>query len=106
MIVREIVTKGGVRTERMVDYATGKEVQPVRERNADAWVEHWSPAMGARTPQHGKEIAQRCLAAGLDVKFKFDDCGPLQVKKRSHQKALMKVAHADVGRMCNFDDGI
>ena len=106
MIVREIEHRGGVRTERLVDYATGRVVSqaPPRERIADAWVEHWSQSMGARTPQHGREIADRCRAVGLDVKFEFGTHGRLKVDGRPHQKKLMPVAHADRGRMVNFDD--
>jgi hypothetical protein len=75
------------------------------QRSGDAWTEHYSLSMGARTPQHAREIAARCRAAGIrNVKFQFGDRGPLEVKSRKDQKKLMKVAHADQGRMVNFDD--
>lgn len=74
------------------------------QKSGDAWTDHWSMPMGAGTPQHAKEIAARCVAAGVDCKFQFDTCGPIEVKSRRHQKQLMAVAHADVGRMVNYDD--
>ena len=74
------------------------------QRTGDPWTDHWSTAMGARTPRHAKEIARRCRAAGVECKFQFDTHGPLEVKNRAHQKRLMAVAHADRGKMANFDD--
>ena len=74
------------------------------QRSGDAWTEHFSQAMGARTPGHAKEIAARCRAAKVPVKFQFDTHGPIEVTSRRHQKQLMEVAHADQGRMVNWDD--
>lgn len=92
------LTIAGVTLQR--DYSAERGGQ----KSGDAWTDHWSEGMGARTPQHGREVAQRCMAAGLDVKFKYGSFGPLEVKNRKHQKRLMEVAHADQGRMVNFDD--
>lgn len=72
--------------------------------SGDAWTDHWSESMGARTAQHGREIAARCLKAGVSVRFKYGGCGPIEVKSRRHQRQLLAVAHANVGKMVNFDD--
>lgn len=75
-----------------------------RTRKGEIWRKHWSESMGARTPQHGREVAARCMAAGVDVKFEHGTYGRIKVNSRKHQKQLMPVVHADVGRMVNFDD--
>ena len=47
------------------------------QRSGDAWTEHFSMSMGARTPRHAKEIAARCREARVPVKFQFDTHGPI-----------------------------
>ena len=94
MIVREIDNRGGVRTERLVDYSTGKVVtELLRPRAADAWVNHWSLSMGARTDEHAAEIAGKCARA--KVPCEFDSMLRLKVNSASHQK---KLANAIFGK--------
>lgn len=104
-MIHEITYKKGVRTERWVNYKTGEvfDHNPNNDRIADAWVEHWSESMGARTPQHAREIAERCQAAGMTPEFKYGTHGPLKVNSTPHQRKLGRVAHADQGVMRNFD---
>lgn len=91
VIVRETRRKGGVRSVRLVDYATGKVVTEAAysSRTADPWVEHWSLSMGARTDEHASEIREKCHAA--NVPCSFDKMLRLKVDSTSHQRKLMRV---------------
>lgn len=90
MIVREIESRDGVRTERLVDYSTGEVVSasPPRSRAADAWANHYCLSMGARTPEHAAEIAEKCAAA--NVSCEFDKALNIRVTSASHQRRLAK----------------
>jgi len=59
------------------------------QRSGDAWTEHYSFGMGARTDRHAAEIGAKCAAAGLDCTF--DSKLRLKVNSASHQRKLMKV---------------
>jgi len=90
VIVRETRRKDGVRSVRVVNYATGEVIaSATSKRAADPWVDHYSLGMGARTEAHASEIREKCKAA--NVPCSFDHALRLKVNSTSHQRKLMKV---------------
>jgi hypothetical protein len=102
MFVREIYNRGGVRTERLVDYSTGEVVsaRPPRERAADPWTNHYDLAIGARTKEHAKEIAKKCAAAGLTATF--DKQLNLKCDSERHRRKLCDAIFGK-GKIINRD---
>ncbi len=69
-------------------------------RSGDAWTNHFSLSMGARTDEHAKEIGSKCAAAGVDCKF--DQHLRLKVDSPRHQKQLADVIFGK-GKVSNHD---
>lgn len=93
MIVREIDNRGGVRTERLVDYKTGKVVaeRPPRERVANAWVDHASWAMGVH-PLDRLEAEKDAAACGVPTQF--NENGDPMITGAAHFKKLYRALGA------------
>jgi hypothetical protein len=56
------------------------------QKSGDAWTNHWSLSMAAKTDAEAVEIAQKCAAAKVDLKF--DDMLRIKVNSPGHQKRL------------------
>jgi hypothetical protein len=60
------------------------------QRSGDAWTEHYSFSLGARTKRHEKELARKITEAGVGFSG-FDRHGRLKVDNPRHQLKLAKV---------------
>ena len=89
MIVREIITKDGVRVERLVDYKTGNVVSslPPRERAVDPWTNHVSWAAGVHPDD--RETAMKDAAA-KGVTTHFDEDGNPHFTSAKHQRRFCR----------------
>jgi len=92
MIVREITHRDGVRTERLVDYKTGKVIAqfPPRERAADPWANYTSVSRGVPVSQMAQ--AEK-LAAELGVPTRYEVRGPValpRITSREHDRKWLR----------------
>jgi len=70
------------------------------QRSGDAWTNHWSLSMGARTDEHAAEIARKCKRNKVDCRF--DDHLLLKVNSPSHQRKLAAAIFGK-GKVRNLD---
>jgi hypothetical protein len=70
------------------------------QKSGDAWTNHWSLSMGARTPEDRVEIAEKCAAAG--VSCQFDSIDRIKVDSAKHQRKLADAIFGK-GKVRNLD---